>query len=333
MPAVTTEALDAPGLGDDEEALLSRVAWYYHHDGLTQHEVGRRLGLSRIKVSRLLEKGKRTGIIGITIHSKHRGCLALESALREAHGLDEAVVIPALEPAPGDPIGQVNERLAQAAASYLMPFLGDGSLLAIGWGDTVTRAVNRLGHVLGRTGASVVTLTGGVSTYVPMIGSLDPALAQSERLFMIPSPLAVSSATTAKALLREPAVRDVLTMALTADHALIGVGAMDEQASVVKGGYVTSAEMRRYRRQGAVGDLLGRFLDERGRSLDLPIHDRIVGIDLETLARLPSVVAAAGGPQKVEAIRAALATRTLDVLITDETTARAVMDRAPTDHP
>jgi lsr operon transcriptional repressor len=316
---------DLRSVADDEEALLSRVAWYYHHDGLTQHEVGRRLGLSRIKVSRLLEKGKRTGIIGITIHSPHRGCLALETRLRETYGLNAAIVIPPLEPGADDPIVHVNERLAQAAASYLMNFLREGGLLAIGWGDTVTRTLNRLGYLLGNSGASVVTLTGGVSTYLHMIGGLNAALGQAHRLAMIPSPLVVSDAATAAALLREPAVRDVLALTTNASFALIGIGAMNENASFVRGGYVSTADMERYRRQGAVGDVLGRFFDESGAVLDLELHDRIVGIDLDTLAALPFVIGVAGGPQKVAAIRGVLARGALDMLITDEPTARAVL--------
>ena len=310
---------------DDDEELLSRVAWYYHHDGLTQHEIGQRLGLSRIKVSRLLDRGKRSGIIGITIHSRHRGCLELETRLREAYALREAIVIPPLEDASGDPVVQLNERLAQAAASYLMRFLSERSLLAIGWGDTVTRTLSRLGYLLGHTGASVMTLTGGVSAYVQMIGGLGTIPAKAQRVFMIPSPLVVASRATAEALRGEPAVRDVLTMASTANYALIGVGAMNESASFVRGGYVSTAEMIRYRRQGAVGDLLGRFLDREGRVLDLEIHDRIIGIDLTALGRMPCVIGAAGGVQKAEAIRSALAGGYLDIVITDQPTAKAIL--------
>ena len=310
---------------DDDEELLSRVAWYYHHDGLTQHEIGQRLGLSRIKVSRLLDRGKRSGIIGITIHSRHRGCLELETRLREAYALREAIVIPPLEDASGDPVVQLNERLAQAAASYLMRFLSERSLLAIGWGDTVTRTLSRLGYLLGHTGASVMTLTGGVSAYVQMIGGLGTIPARAQRVFMIPSPLVVASRATAEALRGEPAVRDVLTMASTANYALIGVGAMNESASFVRGGYVSTAEMIRYRRQGAVGDLLGRFLDREGRVLDLEIHDRIIGIDLTALGRMPCVIGAAGGVQKAEAIRSALAGGYLDIVITDQPTAKAIL--------
>jgi len=311
---------------DDDEELLSRVAWYYHHDGLTQHEIGQRLGLSRVKVSRLLDRGKRSGIIGITIHSRHRGCLELETRLREAYALREAIVIPPLEDASGDPVVHLNERLAQAAASYLMRFLSERSLLAIGWGDTVTRTLSRLGYLLGHTGASVMTLTGGVSAYVQMIGGLGAIPAKPQRVFMIPSPLVVASRATAEALLGEPAVRDVLGMAPTANYALVGVGAMNENASFVRGGYVSTAEMVRYRREGAVGDLLGRFLDREGRVLDLEIHDRIIGIDLPALGRMPCVIGAAGGPQKADAIRAVLAGGYLDIVITDQATATAILD-------
>jgi lsr operon transcriptional repressor len=322
-------AHDADGTpAPDDEQLLGRVAWYYHHDGLTQDEVGRRLGLSRIKVSRLLDRAKRAGVIGITIHSTNRDCLALEGRLRERHGLTEAIVIPALPPPSGghETPHATNERLTQAAASYLMNFISDGSVLAVGWGDTVTRTLKRLGHLLGHTGASVVTLTGGVSTYLQMMGGLSAPIAQAQRLHMIPSPLITSRAATARALLEEPAVQEVIAMARRADCALIGIGALEEDASLVRGGYLSNEELAAYRAMGAVGDILGRFLDHRGHLLDLEIHDRIVGIDLQSLSAIARVIGVAGGAHKVEAIRAVLAGGTLDMLITDEPTARALVD-------
>lgn len=310
---------------EDDEELLSRVAWYYYHDGLTQHEVGHRLGLTRVKVSRLLERGRRTGVVGFTIHSKYSGCIELESRLRSVFGLDEAIVIPPLDRVGDGSVPSVNERLAQASAAYLMRVLSKGSLLAIGWGDTVTRTLGRLGYVLGSVGASVVSLTGGVGTYIQVVGGLSAALGHSQRLFMIPAPLVVSSTATARALLAEPDVQDILTMARTANYALVGIGAVDEEASFVRGGYVSRAEMLRYGRQGAVGDVLGRFFDARGELLELEIHGRIVGMDAASLRGLSRVIGVAGGPKKVRPIRAALAGRYLDVVITDMLTAEAVL--------
>ena len=43
------------GLALAEEELVARVAWCYYHDGLTQNDIGERLGLPRLKISRLMK--------------------------------------------------------------------------------------------------------------------------------------------------------------------------------------------------------------------------------------------------------------------------------------
>ncbi|TGD53734.1 transcriptional regulator LsrR, partial [Salmonella enterica subsp. enterica serovar Poona] len=60
------------------EEQVARIAWFYYHDGLTQSEISERLGLTRLKVSRLLEKGRQCGIIRGQIHSRGEGCLVFE---------------------------------------------------------------------------------------------------------------------------------------------------------------------------------------------------------------------------------------------------------------
>ncbi|MFP1463041.1 hypothetical protein ACLB1E_22500 [Escherichia coli] len=39
---------------------VARIAWVHYHDGLTQSEISDRLGLTRLKVSRLL--GERASV-------------------------------------------------------------------------------------------------------------------------------------------------------------------------------------------------------------------------------------------------------------------------------
>lgn len=54
--------------GMSEEELVARIAWFYYHDGMTQSDISNRLGLTRLKVSRLLEKGHQSGIIRVQIN-------------------------------------------------------------------------------------------------------------------------------------------------------------------------------------------------------------------------------------------------------------------------
>ena len=50
--------------------LLSRIAWMYYNDEMTQKEIADRLGLSRIKVLRLLKQAREEGIVEIKIKTR-----------------------------------------------------------------------------------------------------------------------------------------------------------------------------------------------------------------------------------------------------------------------
>ena len=58
---INDSAISEQGMCEEEQ--VARIAWFYYHDGLTQSEISDRLGLTRLKVSRLLEKGHQSGII------------------------------------------------------------------------------------------------------------------------------------------------------------------------------------------------------------------------------------------------------------------------------
>jgi lsr operon transcriptional repressor len=74
------------------------------------------------------------------------------------------------------------------------------------------------------------------------------------------------------------------------------------------------------------GDILGQFFDADGNVIDLPIHDRRIGIDLSDLKNIPKVVGVAGGLHKAEAILGALHGGFLDVLITNELAALRLLE-------
>ncbi|MCQ2003146.1 sugar-binding transcriptional regulator [Rhizobium sp. NRK18] len=301
---------------DTDEEILTRIAWYYYNDGLTQNEIGEKLNMSRIKVSRLLESGRRSGIIQVRINSRYQGCLSLEREIKERYGLLEAYVVPKL------PDQDPSDRLGQAAAQFLMQRLQPGDLLAVGWGETVSNTIQRLGHVANERNIGLVSLTGGVSTYVDGMRTAN----WGSSVHLVPAPLVVRDPSVAANLMHEPAVANLLDMALNASYQLVGIGEISSSSTVVKAGYVSPDEVEPLRRKGAVGDILCQFFNDRGEVLDLPFHDRVIGVKLAGLSRAEKVVAAAGGLHKVQAIHAALRGRFAGILITDETTADGLMN-------
>lgn len=124
---INDSAISEQGMCEEEQ--VARIAWFYYHDGLTQSEISDRLGLTRLKVSRLLEKGHQSGIIRVQINSRFEGCLEYETQLRRQFSLQHVRVIPGLADA------DVGGRLGIGAAHMLMSLLQPQQMLAIGFGE------------------------------------------------------------------------------------------------------------------------------------------------------------------------------------------------------
>jgi len=302
----------------DEIEQITRAAWHYYNDGLTQNEIADMLGVSRIKVSRLLEKGRQTGLIELRINSSHAGCLTLQRQLVSAFGLVDARVVPGASDLPVVP------RIGRAAANFLIQKLEANDLLAIGWGETVATALRYASPIFPQRNISLVSLTGGVSAYVSTTGLYGP----QSNAHLIPTPLRVSSQELATMLRVEPYVRYVLDLASTARIGLIGVGAVTSSATLVRYGYCTSTEIELFARRGAVGDILGYFYDSSGEIIDLDLHRHVVAVPVEDLRRIPNLAAAAAGLHKLVAILGLLRGRLANILITDQVTAEELLRRS-----
>lgn len=137
----------------------------------------------------------------------------------------------------------------------------------------------------------------------------------------MPAPLLASTPEMAAAMLAESSVSEIIRMASLSSFTLVGIGAMDDSATIIKSGMLSQADLLRLRTSRAVGDVLCHFLGADGQLIPTPIEDRLIATPLSGLKAMPNVVGLAAGAQKVEAIRAVLRGGYLDVLITDEATA------------
>ncbi len=110
------------------------------------------------------------------------------------------------------------------------------------------------------------------------------------------------------------------------DMALVGVGGLSPQlSSLLLAGYITQAELREIIRQGGVGDICSYHYDLHGQMLPLELHERLIGINLNTLKQTPYVIGVGGCLDKAAAVLGALRLGVLDCLVTDEIAARAVL--------
>ncbi|WP_433977464.1 sugar-binding domain-containing protein [Erwinia sp. E_sp_B01_9] len=99
---------------------------------------------------------------------------------------------------------------------------------------------------------------------------------------------------------------------------------VEPAAQLVEAGMIQEDEIRDISASGAVGEILGHFIDKKGYQVTTPLTSRTVAVSLGPNHR-ERIVAIAGGPGKIEAIRAVLKGGILHGLITDELTAEALL--------
>ena len=79
---------------DPEEQLATRAAWLYFVGSNTQAEIGKKLGLTRVRINRLLALAREQGLVQIKVTGRLADCVALEEQLKERFKLHHAVVVP-----------------------------------------------------------------------------------------------------------------------------------------------------------------------------------------------------------------------------------------------
>jgi DNA-binding transcriptional regulator LsrR (DeoR family) len=136
-------------------------------------------------------------------------------------------------------------------------------------------------------------------------------------------------------LLRDPEVRSIYDAVQNVDIALVGIGQIGEQTP----GFCSLAEsygvsVRRLRELGVVGEINYQPFDVQGRIVDQAelraLMRRVLSVTGDRLQELSrrndrSVIAVAGGRGKIDAVRGALRGRFMNVLVTDEDVAQAVL--------
>ncbi len=317
-------ALAGVAIDSDDLSLAARAAWLHYVGGMRQAAVAKALGLPAVKTHRLIARAVAEGMVKISIDGPIVECLELGRALAARYGLEVCEIAPDL----GEP-GLPLRALSQIGASYLRRQIESRAhpVIGIGHGRTLAGAVRVLPRFDPR-GQVFVSLLGGLTrNYAANPHDVMHLLAEKTgaTAHVIPLPFAANSADDMRVMLSQRGVTEVFEMAQAAPLKIVGVGQIDAQAQLVTSGMIEPREIHDISAAGAVGEMLGHFFTADGATLETPLSARIIsaGFDIDTPR---SVVALSGGAEKVAPLRAVLRSGRLMGLLTDERTARALLD-------
>lgn len=305
--------------------LINKVSLLYYNNEMTQQEIAKRLNLSRPKVSRLLKQAREHGIVKITIEAADGSFIEQELQLEKKFGLKEAIIIDTVDT--GDAISDLplKQQLGRAASRYLQRTISDKDIIGVTWGSTLSAMVETMTPTPTK-GVTVVQMLGGVGPPEAKEHAIDIArrLAQSinGRFTLLQAPGVVTSPEAREVLLADGRVREVLKLFPLINTAFVGIGALSTNTVLQKESPdITNVIRNEIISSGAVGDIGLNFFDQNGKIIDTQLQQHFIGMSLDQIRDIETVVGIAGGEDKFHAILGALTGKYINVLITDYDTA------------
>jgi len=298
--------------------MLHMVAKLHYESDLSQVEIARRLGVSAATISRLLRRARDEGIVRIEIRDLVNP-EEISTRLIERVGLRRAAVIDA-------PESGALAALATPAGAFLREAgLGQGSVLAIGWGRAVREVIQAgLPRI---PGVVIVPANGGMQQSAAhfQINEFVRIAAEqtggSARFIHAPY---LPSVELRDAFLRDPAIRDHIALWDHIDAALVGIG-LPHAADAGEGRLVITPDEQALLH--AAGDVVRHYYDAEGELVPWSGENRLIAISPAQLRSIPLVIGIAASPSKAAAIIGASRAKLINALVTDMRTAEAILER------
>ena len=307
----------------NELRLIARVAQMYHVERQRQTDIAARLRISQATVSRMLKRAQEEGIVRTTVVSPSGTFGDLEATLRESFGLPEAIVVECSE----DRDRAIMARIGEAAAHFIEATLQEDEIIGVSsWSETILKMVENIHPMKNGKAKHVVQTLGGMGDPTVQIhaNQLTTRLARltGAEAHLLSAPGVAQSREAKLVLLNDAYVRETMDLFRKISLVIVGIGPMEPSGMLARSGNIfSSRELADVEEAGGIGNISLRFYDANGGFVKTPLDERVIGMTLEEHAKVDRVIALAGGQSKTEAIRGALRTGVIDLLITDKFTA------------
>ncbi|WP_047982674.1 sugar-binding transcriptional regulator [Ornithinibacillus contaminans] len=309
----------------EERRLMVKVAMLYYFEGWTQAEIATKYNVSRPVISKLLNTAKKEGIVEIYIKDETFHTVELEQKLIKKFDLKEVIVVSTAGFAPE----LAKRQLGKTGASYLAKRTKNVKSLGISWGSTLLSLVEEYPYEH-KNNVHIVPIVGGMGSEYVHLHSNQLAFNLAQKMnttcSYLYAPALVDSLDLKERLVNTKDIAHVLEEARNVELAVVGLGNPFKGSTMEKIGYLNPDDLTSLRKAGAVGDISSRFFDAVGNELQHPLNQRVIGLDLEDIRKIPEVIGIVEGSYKLESIEAALQGGYLDVLITDDRTAQELVE-------
>ena len=310
-----------------DASLIAQICRMNYLYNLSQNEISSNLRISKSAVSRLLKEGKEKGIVTFQIKDYENRCSFLEEKLEQFFKLKEAVIVS------NEGINSeedIKKKIVKAAALLLQRRIRENDTVAVSWGTTLAEVVKVINPSF-YLNIDVVPLVGGIDNEGRDILSNEIARKLSKALrgkyYVLNAPLVVNNLLTKEALEKENSIKTVIDKAKSADIAVVGIGSSKQDSTMLKQGCFSVKEFDKLIiDKRVIGDICANLYDIWGNIIKFPSQNQIMGLQLEELKHIPTVIGVACGENKKEAILGALRGGYVNIIVTSERVAEYLIN-------
>lgn len=307
-----------------EKRILVKVANMYYIDNMKQSDIAKKMGVDRTTVSKYLKRAVDQGIVRITVDNDIFD--ELERALEKRFGLKEAYVVPK-----SIDLQVVKQSMGWAGLNLLRRIIEPKQVIGMAWGTSIKELINQAGRErLPQMDADFVPLDGGPenieSEYHVNTLSFQLAHAFGARSHYIYAPAITRTAEIRDAIVQDANYEKIYAMWQKLDIGIVGIGAPVKSSNLIWSGEFGREAIESLIGTGAVGEICSVFYDMNGKAVKTEFTDRTIAVPLDILRNLKYSIGMAASREKVPAILGALRGHLINVLITDEQTAKILLN-------
>ena len=303
----------------DEIFISKKCAWLYYVGRLNQNQIAKKVGLSKMRVHRLIAFAEKNGFVKTFVEGGFDETSKYENILKEKYHLKISEVIP-IEDLNNDP----SEMIAAAGARFIMNQINENNVseFGIGTGNTLNNIAKWLPKI--DKEIDFITVNGSLTSHNSIqteTGINQIAHKTNGECYNVGIPLMVESVEQKKILEKIKFIKKIMNRANNTKVKILGVGGLFETSQIVRSKIFSKESIEKIKQAGAVGEVAGNFFDKNGKFISIKETQKITSADIDSFKKSTTVLVA-GGRYKISQIKSVLKSGLFTGLITDEETAK-----------
>ena len=302
----------------DEIFLSKKCAWLYYVAKLSQNQIASKIGLSKMRVHRLIALAEKNGYIKTFVEGGFDKTEKYESILIKKYNIKICEVIPNDEQN-NDPL----VMLGAAGARFIMNQINENNIneFGIGTGTTMSSVAEWLPKINKKI--DFISLHGSLTSNnsIQTENSINQIAYKTDGdCYGFSIPLMLESIEQKKIIENIKFIKEIIEKGNNTKVKILGIGGLYESSQIVRSAMFSKKSINKLKEIGAIGEVSGNFFNIDGKLISNKETKKIFGSNSNFFNNSTTVLIA-GGKNKISEIKSVLKSGLFTGLITDEKTA------------